>query len=113
MPGQYAEPLGCILLAWDNGCLVGSVAVRPTHKADLCEMKRLYLRERWRGRGIGRQLAEGCLSFAREAGYAKMVLDTEPRLETAIRMYRKLGFVGIAQYYENPLKDIIFMEKEL
>ena len=42
-----------------------------------------------------------------------MVLDTELRLETAIRMYRKFGFVEIAQYYENPLKDIIFMEKEL
>ena len=42
-----------------------------------------------------------------------MVLDTEPRLETAIRMYRKLGFVEIPHYYENPIEDIIFMEKEL
>ena len=42
-----------------------------------------------------------------------MVLDTEPRLETAIRMYRKLGFVEISDYYENPIEDIIFMEKEL
>ena len=113
MPGQYTEPLGCILLALDNECLVGGAAVRPMHKPDIYEMKRLYLRERWRGRGIGGQLVEGCLSFACEAGYAKMVLDTELRLETAIRMYRKLGFIEIAQYYENPLKDIIFMEKEL
>ena len=83
------------------------------NKPDICEMKRLYLRERWRGGGIGRKLVEGCLSFAREAGYAKMVLDTELRLETAIRMYRKLGFVEIAQYYEIPIEDMIYMEKEL
>ena len=113
MPGQYSEPLGCILLAWDNGYLVGGVAVRPTRKPDICEMKRLYLRERWRGRGIGRQLAEGCLSFACQAGYTRMVLDTELRLETAIRMYHKLGFVETTQYYENPIEDMIYMEKEL
>ena len=113
MPGQYSEPFGCILLAWDNECLVGSVAVRPMLKPDICEMKRLYLRERWRGRGIGRQLAEGCLSFACDAGYAKMARDTELGLQTGISMYAKIGFVEISQYYENPMKDMIYMEKEL
>ena len=83
------------------------------HKPDICEMKRLYMRERWRGRGIGRQLVEGCLSFAREAGYAKMVLDTELRLETAIRMYWKFGFVEIFKFYEISIEDMIYMEKEL
>lgn len=113
MPGQYAEPVGCILLAWDKEYLVGGVAVRPINKPGMCEMKRLYLREPWRGRGIGRQLVEGCLSFARNAGYAKMRLDTERRLEAAIRIYRKLGFLEIGRYYQNPMEDMIYLEKEL
>ncbi len=62
---------------------------------------------------IGRQLAEGCLSFAYDAGYAKMALDTELGLETAICMYPKIGFVEISQYYESPMKDMIYMKKEL
>ena len=93
--------------------MVGCVAVRPTSKPDICEMKRLYLRKPWRGRGIGRRLAEGCLSFARDAGYVKMRLDTEQHLETAIHMYRQLGFLEIAQYNESPMEDMIYMEKEL
>ena len=113
MPGQYAEPAGCILLAWDKERPVGSVAVRPTSMPGICEMKRLYLREPWRGGGIGRRLAEDCLSFAFDAGYAKMRLDTERRLETAIRMYRELGFKEIGRYHENPIEDMLYLEKEL
>ena len=45
----------------DNECLVGGAAVRPMHKPDIYEMKRLCLRERWRGRGIGGQLVETAL----------------------------------------------------
>ena len=113
MPGQYSEPLGSILLAWDNGYLVGGVAVRPTRKPDICEMKRLYLKEPWRGRGIGSRLVEDSLSFAIDAGYVKMRLDTERRLETAIRVYGKLGFREIEQYNVNPMEDMLCMEKEL
>ena len=113
MPGQYAEPAGCILLAWDKQRLIGGVAVRPMNEPGFCEMKRLYLREPWRGGGIGRRLAEDCLAFACDAGYAKMRLDTERRLETAIRMYGKLGFREIGRYHENPMEDMLYLEKEL
>ena len=82
-------------------------------KPGICEMKRLYLRESWRGGGIGRRLAEDCLAFACDAGYAKMRLDTERRLETAIRMYGKLGFREIGRYHENPMEDMLYLEKEL
>jgi len=113
LPGKYAEPEGQILLAWDGEDLAGGVAVRPMDDAGVCEMKRLYLKEPWRGRGVGRQLTEDCLSFAKQAGYAKMRLDTERRLETAIDMYRKFGFREIGQYYDNPMDDILYMEKDL
>ena len=76
-------------------------------------MKRLYLKEPWRGRGIGSRLVEDSLSFAIDAGYVKMRLDTERRLETAIRVYGKLGFREIGRYYESPIEDMLFIEKEL
>lgn len=113
MPGQYAEPAGCILLAWDKQRLIGGVAVRPMNEPGFCEMKRLYLKEPRRGRGIGSRLVEDSLSFAIDAGYVKMRLDTERRLETAIRVYGKLGFREIEQYNVNPMEDMLCMEKEL
>ncbi len=113
MPGQYAEPGGQILLAWHGEELAGGAAVRPLDDLHICEMKRLYLKESWRGRGIGTRLTEHCLYFARNAGYSKMRLDTELRLTTAIHIYRKLGFREIERYYENPMDTILYMEKDL
>ena len=82
-------------------------------KPGIREMKRLYLREAWWGKGIARRLAERCLSFACGKGYTKIRLDTERHLETAIRMYGKLGFREIGRYYESPIEDMLFIEKEL
>lgn len=117
MPGKYAEPQGQILLAWSNGDgeekLTGGVAMRPLDEEGICEMKRLYLRDEFRGSGAGRRLTEDILAAAQKAGYEKMRLDTEQRLKTAIAMYRKFGFVEIGQYYDNPLAQMLYMEKQL
>jgi len=117
LPGKYAEPEGQILLAWANGSgeekLAGIVALRPLDDEGVCELKRLYLRDEFRGQGAGRRLTEDIITVAEKAGYAKMRLDTELRLQTAIDMYRKFGFVEIGQYYDNPLEKILYMEKQL
>jgi|TARA_B100000959_G_scaffold105007_1_gene110773 ribosomal protein S18 acetylase RimI-like enzyme len=117
LPGKYAEPEGQILLAWANGGgeekLAGIVAMRPLEDDGICELKRLYLRDEFRGQGAGRQLTEDIIYFAQKAGYEKMRLDTERRLQTAIDMYRKFGFVEIGQYYDNPMAQILYMEKQL
>ena len=118
MPGKYTEPDGQILIAWDkNGASenkpAGIVAMRPLDNDGICEMKRLFLREGYRGQGTGRQLTEDIIAAAKKAGYAKMRLDTEQRLQTAIDMYGKFGFVKIGQYYDNPLEKILYMEKQL
>ncbi len=87
--------------------------MRPLEEGDVCEMKRLYLREDYRGQGAGRRLTEDIITAATKAGYSKMRLDTEQRLETAIDMYGKFGFVEIGQYYDNPLAQMLYMEKQL
>src|SRR5271156_5401777 len=113
LPGDYAPPEGRLLLAKYGAQLAGCVAL---HKLDsgVCERKRLYLRPRFRGKGVGRALAERIIVEARHIGYRRMRLDTvEPAMKDAVAMYRKLGFKEIAPYCANPMAGAIYMELEL
>jgi putative acetyltransferase len=113
LPGDYAPPEGRLLLAECEGQLAGCVAL---HKLGLgiCEMKRLYLRPQFRGRGLGRALAEHIIAEARRIGYQHMRLDTvEPVMKDAVAMYRKLGFKEVAPYRSNPIVGAMYMELDL
>jgi len=116
LPGKYAPPSGCILLAlWDERP-AGVIALRPMgEKAEgLCEMKRLFVRPEFRGHGIGRILAERIIAVAQEIGYKRMRLDTMPgKMDSAIGMYRELGFFETRPYYETPVGQTLFMELAL
>jgi putative acetyltransferase len=112
LPGKYAVPEGRILLGWEDENLAGGIALRPL-ESGTCEMKRLYVRPDWRGKGLGRRLAEQSVEAAREIGYTAMRLDTEKRLTAAIALYQNMGFAEIGQYYDNPLADILYMELDL
>jgi putative acetyltransferase len=113
LPGDYAPPHGRLLLVECDGQLAACVAL---HKLDstICEMKRLYLRPQFRGKGLGRALAERIIAEAREIGYHRMRLDTiEPVMKDAVAMYRKLGFKEIDPYCANPVAGALYMELEL
>jgi ribosomal protein S18 acetylase RimI-like enzyme len=113
LPGHYAPPDGCLLLAEYGSQLVGCVAMRALEPG-ICEMKRLYLRPQFRGKGLGRTLADRIISEARQVGYRRMRLDTvEPVMKDAVGMYRKLGFQEISPYRSNPIAGAMYMELEL
>ena len=112
LPGEYALPVGCLLLARCGDEVIGMTAIRPL-EADVCELKRMIVRPVWRGRGVGRRLAEEAIGAARGAKYRRMRLDTLARLEPALELYRSMGFVEIDAYRENPCEDALFMELEL
>jgi putative acetyltransferase len=113
LPGHYAPPDGRLLVAEYRGELAGCVALHKL-EAEICEMKRLYLRPQLRGRGVGRALTETLISEARVIGYRKMRLDTvEPKMPNAVALYRRLGFVEIEPYRVNPIDGALYMELAL
>lgn len=113
LPGDYTPPEGRLLLAECDGQLAGCVALHEIEPG-ICEMKRLYLRPQFRGKGLGRALAERIIAEARQIGYERMRLDTvEPVMKDAVAMYRKLGFKEVAPYRTNPIAGAIYMELDL
>ncbi len=116
LPGDYAAPRGTLVLARVEGELAGCCALRPIDNVDhanAAEMKRLYVRQAFRRFGLGRQLAEAVLDFARTEGYGCVLLDTLSDMEAARALYADLGFVEIDPYYHNPLPGSHYLKVEL
>ncbi len=110
LPGKYAPPLGRLYLVECEDQTAGCIALRPMEEAGVCELKRLYVREQFRGNGIGKYLTKTILSDAAEIGYQTMRLDTLQRMESARSLYSSLGFTVIPAYYHNPLDEVVYME---
>lgn len=113
LPGEYAEPRGCFLLAWSGESLAGCCALRPLDRVDYsnsCEMKRLYVRPAHRKQRVGRLLAEDIMDRARIAGYETILLDTLDEMEAARSLYRDLGFEEIPPYYHNPIAGAHYLK---
>jgi ribosomal protein S18 acetylase RimI-like enzyme len=112
LPGQYAPPGGCLFIALHNDEPVGCVGLRNLEN-NVCEMKRLYVRPRYRELGIGRVLADTAVREASHKGYERMRLDTVPAMKAARELYLSMGFKEIAPYRYNPIKGARYMEKKL
>ena len=113
LPGAYAPPGGVLLIARDaEGAAAGCVALRRQDAAT-GEMKRMFVREAYRGSGLGRRLAAAVIDEAKQRGYARVVLDTLPKLGPAIALYRGLGFRETGPYQACPTPGAICFELKL
>lgn len=114
LEAKYGMPGGRLYLAYwgADGELAGCVGLRRIDDRN-CEMKRLYVRPQFRGRGIGERLVRRIIGDAEEIGYAHMLLDTLPFLEGALRMYERLGFYEIPCYNDSPMEASIYLRLDL
>ncbi len=108
----YQEPKGIIILAKYDKQIVGSIALKPI-EVNNCEIKRLYIKPAFRGKGIGKELLNLIMEFAVGSNYAKIKLDTLANLTEAISLYRNSGFIETNAYVYNPLESVIYFEKSI
>jgi len=109
LPGSYAPPEGALLIARDGEKAAGCVALRRLADGS-GEMKRMYVRDAYRGSGLGRRLALAIIEEARTRKYGRVVLDTLPKLAPAIALYRDLGFRETGPYLASPTPGAICFE---
>ena len=112
LPGRYAPPSGRLLLALRGEEPVGCVALRALDPG-VAELKRLYVRPAFQGRGVGRRLVERTIAEARTAGYHTIRLDTLPAMERARALYEAVGFYPIPAYGFSPVPGTLFYELDL
>jgi ribosomal protein S18 acetylase RimI-like enzyme len=112
LPGEYVPPAGALLIARDGNAAAGCVALRKLD-ASTGEMKRMYVREAYRGTSLGRRLAQAIIEEARRRKYARVVLDTLPKLAPAIALYRDIGFRETGPYLPSPTPGAICFEFRL
>lgn len=109
---KYTSPEGELLVAVEGEDVLGMIAYHK-HSDTRCEMKRLYVKPSCRGMKLGEKLIEELIAHARQAGYKEMVLDTIVPLQSAIHLYKKVGFTECEPYYHNPMPDVLYFRKEL
>ena len=113
LPGSYAPPSGRLYLAYVDERLAGCIAMRKLEDG-VCEMKRLFVRDGFRGARVGVQLIERLIDEAQKENYRSMRLDTfPPKMGKAVSLYESHGFRSIPAYYNNPHEGVLFMELDL
>jgi DNA-binding MarR family transcriptional regulator/predicted GNAT family acetyltransferase len=110
-PGLYRPPHGTFVVARSDGDPVACGGVMPLAEG-VAEIKRMWVREDWRGAGLGARMLRHLEDEARTAGYALVRLDTNSTLVEAIAMYERAGYRSIERYNDNPYARRWF-EKDL
>lgn len=112
LPGVYGAAGGALLLALYKEEPAGTIALRRLD-ATTGELKRLYLRPKYRGHGMGRGLLEAAMERAIAIGYECLYADTLPAMMEALSLYRRVGFEQIEPYSSTPTPGAIYLKRKL
>ena len=109
-PDKYKEPEGTFIIAKENNKVVGIIGLKKLENK-ICEMKRLFVSDNYKGKGIGKRLVEIIIKEAKIKQYERIRLDTLDTMETALKIYYKNDFYKIEPYYNNPVDGAVYLEK--
>ena len=112
LPKRYGPPDGTVVIARVNGKSAGCAALHRLSE-EICEMKRLYVRDDFRGLGIGKELITVILTEAVKRDYRFIRLDTLPTMGKAQSLYESFGFYDVDPYVYNPIPGTRFLERKL
>lgn len=112
LPGDFAEPDGRLYLAYIDAEPAGCIAMRR-FDATWCEMKRLFVPEKFRGHGIAEALVEKLITDALQEKYVAMVLTTMSTMQAAQALYKKKGFHSVPAFENDFRENVIYFEKRL
>jgi ribosomal protein S18 acetylase RimI-like enzyme len=111
-PKKYKSPDGEFIIAKENEKVIGCVAIKKLDDKT-CEMKRLFVKDEYKMKGVGKKLVEKIIEESRIKKYERMRLDTLNTMEAALNIYYKNGFCEIEPYYNNPHNEVVYLEKIL
>lgn len=112
LEAKYGLPKGRLYLTYVNQTLAGCIGLKFIDD-QTCEMKRLYVRPKFRNKQIARRLIDQIIEDAKEIGYQSMMLDTLPFLQSAIHLYKQYGFYEVPSYNNSPMDSSIYMKLDL
>ncbi len=103
---------GHIFYAKVEGKIVGTVALMPTKDSEIYELTKMAVSPKQRGLKIGQQLVQHCIDFSKAKSFNSLMLYSNTKLENAIYIYRKFGFVQIpieenSPYQRSDIKMIL------
>ncbi|MEO8357463.1 MAG: GNAT family N-acetyltransferase [Chloroflexota bacterium] len=95
---NYFENGGTFLVMFQDGEMICTGAIRRLED-DTCELKRLWLLPGYHGQGLGYRMLQELLSFAKNTGYKRVWLQTDPEAQSrAVNFYKQIGFHEIPRY---------------
>lgn len=109
---EYFGPVSGFWLAWFGANLAGCIALREMCPGEAAEIKRMYVRQPYRGVGVAQKLLVAAESFAGYRGYQRIFLDSTEEMQAAVRLYERNGYQHCHRYNTNP-QATIFMRKDL
>jgi putative acetyltransferase len=101
MFSTYDKARNAYFVVEEDGEILGGAGIAPLagEHPSICELQKMYFSPATRGLGLGKQMMDSCLAFAKENNYSLCYLETLPYMKAAQKLYRKTGF----DYIEGPL----------